>query len=175
MPGLTENIHVSSIVGRYLEHARIYLFGEGERRRVYISSADFMTRNTTRRVEVAIPVCDGALRSHLEQVFRDQLRDTAKGRVQLPNGDYVRRDGELFNSQEYFCEQAYSGAWTLPRLQKTPAPKPAKQPSVPPERRPASSAKPGTYVTAPPASKPRPTVKVKAKRSGLLGRLLGRK
>ncbi len=175
VPGLTENIHVSSIVGRYLEHARIYLFGKGERRRVYISSADFMTRNTTRRVEVAIPVCDGALRSHLEQVFRDQLRDTAKGRVQLPNGDYVRRDGELFNSQEYFCDQAYSGAWTLPGLQKTPTPKPAKQPSVPLERRPASSVRPGAYVTAPPASKPRPTVKVKAKRSGLLGRLLGRK
>ena len=175
VPGLTEHIHVSSIVGRYLEHARIYLFGEGDRRRVYISSADFMTRNTTRRVEVAIPVCDAALRSHLEQVFRDQLRDTAKGRVQLPSGDYVRREGDLFNSQEHFCDQAYSGAWTLPGLQKAPAPKPAKQPSVPPERRPASSVRPGAYVTDPPASKPRPTVKVKAKRSGLLGRLLGRK
>ena len=93
VPGLTENITVRSIVGRYLEHARIYIFGLGERKQVYISSADFMTRNTTRRVEVAAPVDDPALRAHLEAMFADQLRDTAKGRVQQPDGSYVRAQG----------------------------------------------------------------------------------
>ena len=92
VPGLTDNITVHSIVGRYLEHARIYIFGLGERKQVYISSADFMTRNTTRRVEVAVPIYDAALRAHLEQIFADQLRDTAKGRIQLPSGD-VRPPG----------------------------------------------------------------------------------
>ena len=171
IPGVTENIHVSSIVGRYLEHARIYLFGEGDRRRVYISSADFMTRNTTRRVEVAVPVYDKDLRAHLEQVFQDQLRDTAKGRIQLPSGEYVRREGEPFNSQEYFCDQAYSGAWALPGLQPpappAPKPKPAQRPA-PAEKRSATTTRSVTYVQAP----KRPTVKVKA-RGGLLGRIFG--
>ncbi len=175
IPSVTENIHVSSIVGRYLEHARIYLFGEGDRRRVYISSADFMTRNTTRRVEVAIPVYDDGLRAHLEQVFQDQLRDTAKGRVQLPSGEYVRREGEPFNSQEYFCDQAYSGAWTLPGLQPPPAPVPqpkaraVERRAAPAQKRSAATTKTVTYVQAP----KRPSVKVKT-RSGLLKRLLGR-
>ena len=136
VPGLTEHIRVVSIVGRYLEHARIYLFGQGERRRVYISSADFMTRNTTRRVEVAAPVRDPDLCARLEQVFQDQLRDTAKGRVQQPDGAYIRAQGELFNSQEWFCDQAYCGAWARPALQK-PAPPPQKQPAVKVRVRPA--------------------------------------
>ena len=125
VPGLTDNIRVVSIVGRYLEHARIYIFGEGERRKVYLSSADFMTRNTTRRVEVAAPVDDPALRAHLEQMFADELRDTAKGRLQQLDGSYVRAEGEPFNSQEHFCDQAASGAWALPGL--APGPKPATQ------------------------------------------------
>ena len=176
VPGLTDNIHVSSIVGRYLEHSRIYLFGEGGRRRVYISSADFMTRNTTRRVEVAIPVYDADLRAHLEQVFQDQLRDTAKGRVQQPDGEYVHREGEPFNSQEHFCDQAYSGAWALPESQPVPAPapEPAEPVTAPEEIRPAPSKKTAPYVTAPHAQKRSTTVKVKTRRTGLLARLLGR-
>ena len=135
VPGLTENIRVVSIVGRYLEHARIYLFGTGERRQVYISSADFMTRNTTRRVEVAAPVLDPELRAHLELMFQDQLRDTAKGRVQQPDGSYVRAEGACFNSQEWSFDQAYSGAWSLawrqapppaPKADQTPAPAPGR-------------------------------------------------
>ena len=113
MPGYTENIRVVSIVGRYLEHARVYLFGQGERRRVYISSADFMTRNTTRRVEVAAPIQAPALRTHLENMFLDQLRDTAKGRIQRQDGVYVRAQGEPFNSQEHFCDQSYANQWAL--------------------------------------------------------------
>lgn len=171
VPGMTDNIRVSSIVGRYLEHARIYLFGTGERREVYISSADFMTRNTTRRVEVAAPVMDPDLRAHLERMFQDQLRDTAKRRVQLPSGEYARQPGEPFNSQEYFCDQAYSGAWALPGPREEP-PKTAK-PRPAPAPPPRHSAKPMPAKTAPPPQK-RPAVKIQTRRAGLLDRLLGR-
>ena len=195
VPGLTENIRVSSIVGRYLEHARIYIFGVGDRREVYISSADFMTRNTTRRVEVAAPVRDPRLRAHLEEMFRDQLRDTAKRRVQLPSGEYGRPEGESFHSQEYFCEQAYAGAWALPdgvEKPETPAKKlpvrpvsPIKKPRpmpVPADKKPpapkplpadrsASPAKPAAKPAAPAKSAPKP-VSAAPKRQGLLSRLL---
>ena len=165
IPGMTDNIRVVSIVGRYLEHARIYIFGEGERRQVYISSADFMTRNTTRRVEVAAPVSDPDLRAHLENMFRDQLRDTAKGRVQQADGEYIRVEGEPFNAQEYFCDQAYAGVWALSRPQeaagRVSAPKAA-------EKEPASAPK------SVPSTPKRPVVKIQTHRSGLLGRILGR-
>ncbi len=152
VPGLTDNITVRSIVGRYLEHARIYIFGLGERKQVFISSADFMTRNTTRRVEVAVPVDDPALRAHLEAMFADQLRDTAKGRVQQPDGSYVRALGEPFNAQEHFCDQACSGAWAL---------KPAVK---------AAPEKPRTARAAP----KKPAAAVKKTRRGLLGRIIKR-
>jgi polyphosphate kinase len=152
VPGLTDNITVRSIVGRYLEHARIYIFGLGERKQVFLSSADFMTRNTTRRVEVAAPVDDPALRAHLENMFADQLRDTAKGRVQLPDGSYVRALGEPFNAQEHFCDQACSGAWAL---------KPAVK---------AAPEKPRTARAAP----KKPAAAVKKTRRGLLGRIIKR-
>ena len=152
VPGLTDNITVRSIVGRYLEHARIYIFGLGERKQVYISSADFMTRNTTRRVEVAAPVDDPALRAHLENMFADQLRDTAKGRIQLPDGSYVRALGDPFNAQEHFCDQACSGAWAL---------KPAVK---------AAPEKPRMARAAP----KKPAAAVKKTRRGLLGRIIKR-
>ena len=161
VPGLTENITVRSIVGRYLEHARIYIFGLGERKQVYISSADFMTRNTTRRVEVAAPVDDPALRAHLEAMFADQLRDTAKGRVQQSDGSYVRAQGEPFNAQEHFCDQAYSGEWALE--QPWPEPKPAVKPAPAPEKRPVAKGAP----KKPPAA-------VRKTRRGLLGRIIGK-
>ena len=178
VPGYTENIRVVSIVGRYLEHARVYLFGQGERRRVYISSADFMTRNTTRRVEVAAPVYDPDLRAHLEQMFQDQLRDTAKGRVQQPDGSYARAQGELFNSQEWFCNQAGSGAWALPGLRRqSPAPKAAdpvkKSPSPAPAAPRAPAPKP-LPAKGTPAPQKRPAVKIQTRRTGLLGRIFGR-
>lgn len=169
VPGFTENIRVMSIVGRYLEHARIYLFGLGERRRVYISSADFMTRNTTRRVEVAVPVRNPDLRSHLEQMFQDQLRDTAKGRVQQPDGAYVRAEGPHFNSQEWSFDQSCSGAWALPGLSKqAPAPRRERQAAQP---RPAPKPLP---VKPAPAPQRRPAVKVQTRPAGLLGRLFRR-
>ena len=175
IPGVTENIRVISIVGRYLEHARIYIFGEGDRRKIYISSADFMTRNTTRRVEVAIPVYDGALCQHLEQMFQDQLRDTAKGRLQDPDGEYVRAQGKLFNCQEHFCAQAHKGVWALPRPSSTAAPAPEKA-SVPTSERPASAEPPAQTAPSPqkqPAKAVR-TQKSAQHRPSLLSRIMGR-
>ena len=80
VPGATENIRVISIVGRFLEHSRIYIFGTQERQRVYIASADFMTRNTLRRVEVAAPILDAQLRRRLTEMFQTMLRDNRQAR-----------------------------------------------------------------------------------------------
>ena len=90
VPGETENIEVRSIVGRFLEHSRIYVFGAGSARKYYISSADFMTRNTTQRVEVAVPVYDYRARLQLGKIMRLALRDNQKARVLRRTGKYVR-------------------------------------------------------------------------------------
>ena len=112
--GDTENIRVISIVGRFLEHSRIYIFGTGERRRVYISSADFMTRNTERRVEVAAPLLDRSIADRAVEIFETMLRDNVKAREQDSDGNYYHvqpKDGEpRLNSQIYFYEQAYKAA-----------------------------------------------------------------
>lgn len=138
IPGLTGNIRVYSIVGRYLEHARIYIFGTEDRQKVYISSADFMTRNTMHRVEVAAPIYDGDLKNRVAEIFFDQLRDTAKLRVQRPDGVYVHQTGEgaPFNTQEYFCDKAYGGAWALSDS-KQPVPAGMAAPSAAPPAAPA--------------------------------------
>ena len=112
--GDTENIRVISIVGRFLEHSRIYIFGKDSRRRVYISSADFMTRNTERRVEVAAPLLDRRLADRAVDIFNTCLRDNVKAREQDSEGNYhhvERKPGEApLNSQIYFYEQAYKAA-----------------------------------------------------------------
>ena len=110
VPGATENIRVVSIVGRFLEHSRIYIFGRGERARVYIASADFMTRNTLRRVEVASPVYDPDIRARILDMFDTMLRDNVQAREMGADGLYRRlTPGENvpLNSQEYFFRQAY--------------------------------------------------------------------
>lgn len=106
--GYTENIEVISIVGRYLEHARIYIFGEGSTQRVYISSADFMTRNTLRRIEVAAPIYDERIRNIILTIFQTMLSDNIKARIMLPDGTYTRRQtaGKPINSQEHFISDA---------------------------------------------------------------------
>lgn len=111
--GYTENITVHSIVGRYLEHARIYMFGaSGEGRKIYISSADFMTRNTTRRVEVAVQILDSAVQARLVDIFETSFADNVKTRVMLPDGTYSRvspaAGEEPLNSQEDFFNRAYA-------------------------------------------------------------------
>lgn len=107
--GMTENIRIISIVGRFLEHSRIYIFGTGEREKIYIASADFMTRNTIRRVEVAAPILDGDLKKRLKEMFHAMLNDNQQARELLNTGEYVRirNDKTLLNSQELFYEQAY--------------------------------------------------------------------
>lgn len=110
--GYTENIKVVSIVGRYLEHSRIYRFGTKEREKVYIASADFMTRNTVRRVEVATPVFDEKLKEHLDWMFKTIMSDNEKGKRLTANGTYVDRElsDVKLNSQEMFYALAYSNA-----------------------------------------------------------------
>ncbi len=111
--GQTENIRVVSIVGRFLEHSRIYIFGKDNRRRVYISSADFMTRNTERRVEVAAPILAPTLADRVCSIFDICMRDNVKARELKSDGLYERVSSEgkePLNSQLYFYEQAYEQA-----------------------------------------------------------------
>lgn len=113
VPGVSENIRVVSIVGRFLEHSRIYIFGPRERARLYIASADYMTRNTLRRVEVAAPVLDPALRMRLFDMFETMLADNCQARIMQPDGCYLRRrPGEeaAMSAQEAFYQQAYDAA-----------------------------------------------------------------
>ena len=90
LPGKTENIHITSIVGRFLEHSRIYCFGQGSQERMYIASADFMTRNTERRVEVGVRVDDPAIAKKLRGILDLQLRDTVNAREMQPDGTYTK-------------------------------------------------------------------------------------
>ncbi|WP_296022667.1 polyphosphate kinase 1 [uncultured Treponema sp.] len=117
--GWTENIRIVSIVGRYLEHSRIYWFGKGEDEKVFIGSADFMTRNMVRRVEVGVPVLSKNLRTRIKKIFEIEMNDTEKGRVLDSHGIYEKRNKEiggkkksvkLLNSQEFFFDQAYKVA-----------------------------------------------------------------
>ena len=110
--GYTENITVVSIVGRFLEHSRIYRFGTKERENVYIASADFMTRNTLRRVEVAAPVLDERLKNQLDWMFETMMKDDEKGKCLTEKGIYVDRNLHVqkLNSQECFYEAAYANA-----------------------------------------------------------------
>ena len=110
--GYTENIQIVSIVGRFLEHSRIYRFGTKEREKVYIASADFMTRNTVRRVEVAAPVLDEKLKARLDWMFETMMNDDEKGKSLTENGTYVDRslNDVKMNSQEMFYAMAYSNA-----------------------------------------------------------------
>lgn len=110
--GYTENITVISIVGSFLEHSRIYRFGTKERENVYIASADFMTRNTLRRVEVAAPVLDERLKNQLDWMFETMMKDDEKGKCLTEKGIYVDRNLHVqkLNSQECFYEAAYANA-----------------------------------------------------------------
>lgn len=112
IPEQTENITVRSIVGRYLEHSRVYIFGSGADSRVYISSADFMTRNTLHRVEIAAPIYDSKVKKRILDMFSVMMKDNVKARIQQNNGSYIHAAGGdyLLNSQEYFYDGAYAAA-----------------------------------------------------------------
>ena len=126
--GVTENVRIRSIVGRYLEHSRIYIFGSGVRKSVYISSADYMTRNTTRRVEVAAPVLDVEIKKRILDLFETQMNDNVKARDMLPDGTYVRKPsaGVSVDAQSRFFAEAYAN---VPK----PKPKPEPKPEIKPE------------------------------------------
>lgn len=110
--GETENIHVISVVGRFLEHSRIYIFGNGEEAQYYIGSADFMTRNTVKRVEVAAPVYSERLKKRLQDLFELMLSDNKKARKEDAKGTYsvVECKGQPINSQELLYQEAYAKA-----------------------------------------------------------------
>lgn len=110
--GYTDNITVRSIVGRFLEHSRIFIFGkDGNEQKIYIGSADYMSRNTIRRVEVAAPVEDEKLKKRIREMFGVLMHDNVKARIMQNDGTYIRAERseneEELNSQEYFYEEAY--------------------------------------------------------------------
>jgi len=125
LPGVrqkTEHIRIISIVGRYLEHSRIYMFGCGERQKIYISSADFMTRNILRRVEVAAPVLDVDVKRQIRFMFDQMLQDNTQARKLNPDGSYERVEtkGPVINSQELFFEKAYERAKNFEKKEASP-------------------------------------------------------
>lgn len=116
--GKTENIRVISIVGRFLEHSRIYIFGCGKETKYYIGSADFMTRNTVKRVEVAAPVYSEELKKRIRGIFDLMLGDNKKARKEKDDGKYIltKCEGEPCNSQEVLYQQAYDRAVKKPEI-----------------------------------------------------------
>jgi len=108
--GETDNIRIISVVGRFLEHSRIYIFGEGADAKHYISSADWMTRNTLRRVEVATPILDEGCKARIERIFDVIWRDNVQAREQQPDGNYRRRYPGVntpVSSQNWLYDEAY--------------------------------------------------------------------
>lgn len=117
VPGETENIRIRSIVGRYLEHSRIYCFGEGSDEALYISSADFMTRNTMRRVEVACPIYDPQIKERIHNILDLCLRDNVRARELQPNGTYLpcsTREPSI-DCQEHLMSEAIHTSISLKR------------------------------------------------------------
>ena len=112
IPGETDNIHIVSIVGRFLEHSRIYIFGEGSSEKMYISSADFMTRNTQRRVETACPIYDSAVREKIHGIMDACLADNVKARELHSDGSYSPAPGgaERVDAQQLQMDRALAAA-----------------------------------------------------------------
>ena len=111
VPGIkekTENITVTSIVGRFLEHSRIYLFGKGENSQIFISSADIMTRNQTRRVEIACPIYDHEIKNFLSDYLEKLMEDNVKSRILMPDGNYVKKVikecSQIVDSQKWYID-----------------------------------------------------------------------
>ena len=116
VPGKTENIRIRSIVGRFLEHSRVFVFGTGDESQVFISSADWMTRNTENRVEVACPIYDERLKTQILDMLAIQLRDNQKARLIDPQGNYkkIESDEEPLSAQQYFMYNARKTSIKMP-------------------------------------------------------------
>ena len=112
VPGFTENVRVMSVVGRYLEHPRIFSFGTGKDQKIYIGSADMMTRNTEKRVEVACPVLDERIKAQINHDLKIMLSDNVKARIMQKDGTYMKRTGGIkaVDSQAVFMEEAMKAA-----------------------------------------------------------------
>lgn len=108
IPGKTDHLRVTSIVGRFLEHPRLFVFGTGADAKIYIGSADMMTRNTENRVEVACPVYDGEIRKRLLHHLKVMLSDNIKAREMISDGTYKKKkvEGDFVNAQETFMREA---------------------------------------------------------------------
>lgn len=108
--GVTDNIEIHSIVGRYLEHPRVYIFGKDDQMAMYISSADLMTRNMEDRVEIAAPVYDKKIQKRIMTYMTKQFSDTLKGRKISPEGEFlaipVVKGQKAFSSQDAFIDEA---------------------------------------------------------------------
>jgi len=120
--GVTENLSVTSIVGRYLEHARIFSFGYGKEQKIYIGSADMMTRNTEKRVEVACPIIEESIKERINHMLEVMLSDNTKARTMQSDGSYVkkRQRGEEIISQEIFMREAMSVEKDEPKTRRSP-------------------------------------------------------
>ncbi len=155
VPGKTENVHVRSIVGRFLEHARVYAFGV-DSDMIYLSSADMMTRNTEHRVEIAFPVLDPTCRALVHEYMGMQLRDNVKARSLTSDGTWVpveRAEGEKpFNSQEALLERAYRNAEAAAQQRAQEKERVAEE-AIQAEVEHRAVAKPET-VAAPPVNEP---------------------
>lgn len=160
VPGKTENVHVRSIVGRFLEHARVYAFGV-DSDMIYLSSADMMTRNTEHRVEIAFPVLDPTCRALVHKYMGMQLRDNVKARSLTSDGTWVpveRAEGEKpFNSQEALLERAYRNAEAAAQQRAQEKERVAEE-AIQAEVEHGAVAKPET-VTAPPVNEPEAVAK----------------
>ena len=163
VPGRTENVHIRSLVGRYLEHSRIYCFGSGEAMRIYIASGDFLTRNTERRVEVGVRVDDPAIAKKLRGILDLQLRDTVNAREMQPDGTYVKvRPAE--GQPPVDSQMAMFGYFQNGFVQETDKPEKPKA-----ESRPKAAA---VKAAVKPVSRQRAALR--PKRAGLLQSLFGR-
>ena len=184
VPGKTENLHIRSLVGRYLEHGRIYSFFDGVNTRTYIASGDFLTRNTECRVEVGVRVEDPVLKEKLDSILRLQLSDNVNAREMQPDGSYQKvkpAPGEPLVNSQMGMYDLLRDDWTARDKAAAPVepPKPIRAPekpaapakAVPQPAAPAPAEKP--QAKAAPAPMPVVVTESRSRRTGLLGRLLG--
>ena len=188
VPGKTENLHIRSLVGRYLEHGRIYSFYDGVNTRIYIASGDFLTRNTECRVEVGVRVEDPVLKEKLDSILRLQLSDNVNAREMQPDGSYQKvkpAPGEPLVNSQMGMYDLLRDDWTArdkapapASVVETPKPQPVKAPEKP--AAPAKAApqlvelekQPAQPEKAAPAPMPIVVTESRPRRTGLLSRLL---
>ena len=184
VPGKTENLHIRSLVGRYLEHGRIYSFYDGVNTRIYIASGDFLTRNTECRVEVGVRVEDPVLKEKLDSILRLQLSDNVNAREMQPDGSYQKvksAPGEPLVNSQMGMYDLLRDDWTArdkapapASVAETPKPQPVKAPEKPaaPAKAAPQPARPAEPEEAAPAPMPIVVTESRPRRTGLLSRLL---